>query len=112
MPADCLFCAIVAGAVPATKVREDEHTLAFTDLNPQAPVHLLVIPRTHLADLTALAADPETGAALLAAVRGVVEEQALGDYRTVFNTGAQAGQTVFHVHAHVLAGRPMTWPPG
>lgn len=112
MAADCLFCAILAGDVPATKVREDEHTLAFTDLNPQAPVHLLVIPRKHLSDLTALGADPEAGAALLAAVRGVVLEQGLGDFRTVFNTGADAGQSVFHVHAHVLAGRPMTWPPG
>ncbi len=112
MAADCIFCAIVAGDVPVTMVREDEHTLAFADINPQAPVHLLVILRKHLADLTALGADPEASAALLAAVRGVVEEQGLGDFRTVFNTGAGVGQSVFHVHAHVLAGRPMTWPPG
>lgn len=112
MPDDCLFCRIVAGSVPATKVREDETTLAFADINPQAPFHVLVVPKKHLADIAALGADPDTGAALLAAVRAIAQEHGLTDFRTVFNTGPQVGQSVFHVHAHVLAGRPMTWPPG
>ena len=112
MAEDCLFCAIVAGTVPATKVREDDATLAFADINPQAPLHVLVVPKKHLANVVELGADPETGAALLAAVRAIAQDHALTDFRTVLNTGPQVGQSVFHVHAHVLAGRPMTWPPG
>jgi histidine triad (HIT) family protein len=110
--ADCLFCRIVAGEIPATKVYEDEATFAFADTNPQAPTHVLVVPKRHLADLGELAAEPATSAALLSAVTAVVEQESLGSYRVVFNTGAQAGQSVFHVHAHVLAGRQMSWPPG
>lgn len=112
---DCLFCAIAAGEVPAEKVRETERTLAFTDLNPQAPVHVLVIPRTHYADLAALAA---AGDGLLDAVAAEAHQVAVGagidksGYRVVFNTGRDAGQTVGHVHAHVLGGRGMAWPPG
>jgi histidine triad (HIT) family protein len=109
---DCLFCGIVAGDVPATVVYSDEHTVAFTDLNPQAPTHVLVVTRVHVADVVELAAEPALAAALLAAVRNTAGELGLSDFRTVFNTGASAGQTVFHVHAHVLAGRPMRWPPG
>ena len=112
MADDCLFCAIVAGDVPAAKVHEDDDTIAFTDLNPQAPVHILVVPKRHVRDIAELGADAEAGAALLRGIRAVVDEQGLGDFRTVFNTGAGAGQSVFHVHAHVLAGRAMTWPPG
>ena len=112
MAEDCLFCAIVAGTVPATKVREDDATLAFADINPQAPLHVLVVPKKHLANVVELGGDPETGAALLAAVRAIAQDHALTDFRTVLNTGPQVGQSVFHVHAHVLAGRPMTWPPG
>jgi histidine triad (HIT) family protein len=112
MAEDCLFCGIVAGAVPSSKVREDDATLAFTDINPQAPLHVLVVPKKHLANVIELGADPETGAALLAAIRAIAQEQALTDFRTVLNTGPMVGQSVFHVHAHVLAGRPMTWPPG
>ena len=112
MAADCLFCKIVAGQVPADVVRSDEHTISFRDINPQAPTHVLVIPRVHVADIVELAADPELAAALLAGVRGTAADLALAEFRTVFNTGTAAGQTVFHVHAHLLGGRPMGWPPG
>jgi histidine triad (HIT) family protein len=109
---DCLFCKIVAGDVPSTTVYEDAYTYAFADTNPQAPTHVLVVPRQHFADLSDIARDPEASAAYLAGIRGLAEQQGLRDYRTVFNTGAGVGQSVFHVHAHVLAGRPMGWPPG
>jgi len=110
--AECLFCAIIAGDLPATKVYEDEHCVAFPDINPQAPVHLLVVPRQHFTDIVDLASDAEASAGLLAAIRALVEQEGLSDFRTVVNTGVGAGQLVFHVHAHVLAGRPMGWPPG
>ena len=109
---DCLFCKIVAGEIPSTKVYEDAYTYAFADTNPQAPTHVLVVPRQHFADLADLATDAEASAAYLAGIRGLVQQQGLTDFRTVFNTGAGVGQSVFHVHAHVLAGRPMSWPPG
>lgn len=109
---DCLFCGIVAGDVPATTVYEDDHALAFVDLNPQAPTHVLVIPKQHFTDIADLARDPEAAAGLLAAIQGFAEQEQLPDFRTVFNTGAEVGQSVFHVHAHVLAGRSMGWPPG
>ena len=108
----CLFCGIVAGSVPATVVYEDDAALAFLDVNPQAPTHVLVITREHLADIVELAHDPLAGAALLNGIRAVADQLALTDFRTVFNTGAGVGQSVFHVHAHLLSGRPMTWPPG
>lgn len=113
--ADCLFCKIVAGEVPAKVVMETERTLAFRDINPQAPTHVLVIPKAHHPNAAALAAaDPGLLAELLikagevAAAEGVAES----GYRVVFNTGPQAGQTVHHVHAHVLGGRGLNWPPG
>jgi histidine triad (HIT) family protein len=112
MAADCLFCAIVAGDIPASLIREDDDTIAFADLNPQAPVHILVVPKRHIADIAELGADARAGAAVLRAIRAIVDEQSLGDFRTVFNTGSGVGQSVFHVHAHVLSGRPMGWPPG
>jgi histidine triad (HIT) family protein len=112
MAADCLFCAIVAGDVPADKVYEDDDTLAFNDVNPQAPVHILVVPRQHIANIADLGADAGASAALLAGIRAVVDGQGLGDFRVVFNTGPEVGQSVFHVHAHVLSGRRMSWPPG
>jgi histidine triad (HIT) family protein len=112
---DCLFCGIAATDVPATIVSEYPRTIAFRDINPQAPVHVLVIPRDHyanLADLTAadagLLADLVRHAHEVAAAEGITES----GYRVVFNTGRDGGQTVGHVHAHVLGGRPMTWPPG
>ncbi|AJE85704.1 MULTISPECIES: histidine triad nucleotide-binding protein [Streptomyces] len=113
--ADCLFCKIVAGEVPATVVRETENTVAFRDINPQAPTHVLVIPRAHYPDAAALAAaDPQAAADVLTEARNVAEDEKVTDsgYRIVFNTGSGAGQTVFHAHAHVLAGRGLQWPPG
>ena len=112
MASDCLFCGIVAGDIPATIVYSDEHSLAFQDLNPQAPTHVLVVPREHFVDLADLGRDPEAAAGLVAGIRGFVSQEGLTDFRTVFNTGAGVGQSVFHVHAHVLAGRPFGWPPG
>jgi len=112
---DCLFCRIASGEVPATRVLETERTLAFRDINPQAPIHVLIIPKRHYRDLADLAA-ADTG--LLAELAGQAHEVALADgiaesgYRVVFNTGSNAGQTVDHAHAHVLGGRPMAWPPG
>jgi histidine triad (HIT) family protein len=113
--AECLFCAIVAGEIPATTVLETDRVLAFRDINPQAPTHVLVIPKTHYPDVAALAA---ADAALLGEVIGAVQQVAAAaavaetGYRVVFNTGAEAGQTVPHVHAHLLGGRSLTWPPG
>jgi histidine triad (HIT) family protein len=113
--AECLFCAIVAGEIPATTVLETDRVVAFRDINPQAPTHVLVIPRTHYPDVAALAA---ADAVLLGEVIGAVQQVAAAEavaetgYRVVFNTGAGAGQTVPHVHAHLLGGRSLTWPPG
>jgi histidine triad (HIT) family protein len=111
---DCVFCKIVAGEIPADVVRETEHIVAFRDLNPQAPTHVLVIPRRHEPDIGSLvAAAPEEATELLDVVRVVAEREAPdGNYRLVFNTGANASQAVFHCHGHVLAGRTLTWPPG
>ncbi|GAA2738810.1 histidine triad nucleotide-binding protein [Pedococcus aerophilus] len=112
---DCLFCKIVAGQIPATVVHEDEATVAFRDLDPHAPTHVLVIPRHHVATAAGLAAErPEDAAALLVAVAQVAAQEGVADtgYRTVFNTGADAQQSVFHAHLHVLGGRAMAWPPG
>jgi histidine triad (HIT) family protein len=113
--ADCLFCGIAAGEIPATRVLESARTIAFQDINPQAPLHVLVIPKEHYQDLAALAKADDglldevaAQAAVVASNAGVAES----GYRVVFNTGPQAGQTVHHVHAHVLGGRPMGWPPG
>ena len=113
--AECLFCAIVAGEIPATTVLETDRVLAFRDINPQAPTHVLVIPKTHYPDVAALAAEDAAllgevidAARQVAAAEGVAE----AGYRVVFNTGVQAGQTVPHVHGHVLGGRSLTWPPG
>ena len=110
---DCLFCKIVAGDIPADIVSETEHTVAFRDLNPQAPTHVLVIPRRHEPDIgTLVAADPDAAMALLAEARAIAGAEGNGSYRLVFNTGADAHQTVFHCHGHVLGGRSMGWPPG
>ena len=111
---DCLFCKLVRGEVPAERVLENEHAVAFRDINPQAPTHVLVIPRAHHADIGALArADPQVATAVLTAARDVADQEGHGDaYRLVFNTGAAVGQSVFHVHGHVLAGRDFGWPPG
>ena len=110
--ADCIFCKIVAGDIPATKVYDDEHAVAFVDTNPQAPIHLLVVPRKHFADIVDISFDPEASAGFLAGIRHLVEQEGIEQFRTVVNRGAEVGQSVFHLHAHVLAGRPMGWPPG
>jgi histidine triad (HIT) family protein len=110
---DCLFCRIVSGGIPADVVRETEHTIAFRDIEPQAPVHVLVIPRQHHASIGDLAAaDPTRAGELMAEAAAVAAQEGLTDFRIVTNTGPQAGQSVFHVHVHVLGGRPMLWPPG
>jgi histidine triad (HIT) family protein len=104
---DCLFCKIVDGAIPATVVRETERTLAFRDINPQAPTHVLVIPKSHYPNAATLAAaDPEVAAALLTEAAGVAADEHIAEtgYRLIFNTGKAAGQTVFHAHVHVLGG--------
>lgn len=111
---DCLFCRIVAGDVPATIVHETPTTVAFRDVAPQAPTHVLVVPRAHFANAAALATgEPGTVADLVSSAAAVAEADGLGgDYRLVFNTGAGSGQTVFHTHLHLLGGRALTWPPG
>ncbi|WP_296605921.1 histidine triad nucleotide-binding protein [Nocardioides sp.] len=110
---DCLFCKIVAGEIPGDVVHATERTVAFRDVNPQAPTHVLVVPRAHHANAAELAAeDPQASAELLTTAAAVAAAEGYADYRLVFNTGAGVGQTVFHTHLHLLAGRPMTWPPG
>ncbi|MDQ3169275.1 MAG: histidine triad nucleotide-binding protein [Acidobacteriota bacterium] len=111
----CLFCRLAAGEIPASIVHQDDRVIAFNDINPQAPMHVLVIPRKHIATLNDLAADDDgivgelvrRGAAI-ARERGYAES----GYRTVFNCNADAGQTVFHIHLHVIGGRSLAWPPG
>jgi histidine triad (HIT) family protein len=112
---DCLFCKIVEGQIPATKVREDEHTVAFRDINPQAPTHVLVIPKRHIPAFAALT--PEDGptlAAIATAVNAVAAQEGVAGsgFRVVCNNGQHAGQTVDHMHWHVLGGRDLHWPPG
>jgi histidine triad (HIT) family protein len=113
MSDDCLVCKIVSGDVPADVVHEGDAVIAFRDINPQAPTHVLVVPRAHYPDVAALAtADPGALAELVLVGRQVATAEDHDDYRLVFNTGAGAGQSVFHVHGHVLAGRSLSWPPG
>jgi histidine triad (HIT) family protein len=112
---DCLFCKIIERRIPASIVYEDEHLLAFNDINPQAPTHVLVIPKRHIPTLNDLQAEDEAivgemvrRGATIAAERGL----SAGGFRVVFNTNGDAGQTVLHVHLHLIGGRTMTWPPG
>jgi len=112
---DCLFCKIIAREIPATIVYEDDRVLAFNDINPQASTHLLVVPKRHVATLNDLTADDDAlvgevvrRAAALAKERGI----SAGGFRTVFNTNRDAGQTVFHIHLHLIGGRSLAWPPG
>ncbi|MDT5158892.1 MAG: histidine triad family protein [Acidobacteriota bacterium] len=112
---DCIFCKIVAGEIPAAKIFEDERAVVFRDINPQAPTHALVIPRAHVASLNeAVESDEALLGHLLRVAARVAQDEGHADsgFRTVINTGAHAGQTVFHVHVHVLGGRSLTWPPG
>jgi histidine triad (HIT) family protein len=110
---DCLFCRIVAGDVPAGVVAESEHSLAFRDIDPQAPTHVLVVPRRHRENLAALGeAAPTELADVVALAARVAEQEGLPGYRLVANTGAAAQQSVFHAHVHVIGGRELSWPPG
>ena len=113
--ADCLFCKIVAGEIPADVVLSTDTTLAFRDVNPKAPTHVLVVTKEHYPDAAALAAaDPALAGEVLRTAAAVAEGDGVVEsgYQLVFNTGAGAGQSVFHVHCHVLGGRPIAWPPG
>jgi histidine triad (HIT) family protein len=111
---DCLFCKIRDGAIPAKQVYQDDRALAFRDINPQAPTHILIVPRKHIASLDALT--EEDGALVghlhIVAAKLARDEGITGGYRTLFNTGVNAGQTVLHLHLHLLGGRPLSWPPG
>jgi histidine triad (HIT) family protein len=113
MADDCLFCRIVRKEIPAKLVAEDEHCIAFRDINPQAPLHVLVIPREHVSSLDE-ARDPELLGRLSLMAADIARREGVADsgYRTVMNTNSAAGQTVFHVHLHLLGGRSMHWPPG
>ncbi len=112
---DCLFCKMVAGEIAADVVYEDDDVLAFRDINPQAPTHVLVIPKEHLATINDLnSADAQIMGRLFLAAKKVAEQEGIAEvgYRTVMNCNEDAGQTVFHIHLHVLGGRRMKWPPG
>jgi histidine triad (HIT) family protein len=115
--ADCLFCGIVAGDVPADIVRTDERTVAFRDINPQAPIHVLMVPKKHIVNAgTVSAADADDVAALLTAAKAVADAEGVGGedrgYRLVFNVGPDALNSVAHLHLHLLGGRTFDWPPG
>jgi histidine triad (HIT) family protein len=113
MTDNCLFCRIVRREIPAAIVWEDAHSLAFRDIDPKAPTHVLVIPKVHVASLND-ATDPAMLGRLTLAAREIAAEEGISEsgYRVVLNTGAGAGQTVFHLHLHLLGGRRLTWPPG
>lgn len=113
MADSCIFCRIVRGEVPATVIMERDSVLAIRDVSPQAPTHVLVIPRAHVESLAVLH-DPALAADLLALARDVAESEGLArdGYRVVLNTGKDGGQSVFHLHVHVLGGRSLAWPPG
>ncbi len=112
---DCLFCKIVAGEIPAELLYEDEYVAAFKDINPQAPMHHLIIPKKHISTINDLSTDDEAlvGKMYLAG-KALAQQEGIADsgYRAVMNCGESAGQTVFHIHLHVLGGRKMEWPPG
>jgi histidine triad (HIT) family protein len=115
MAADCLFCKIIGGQIPAKLVHQDELCIGFSDINPQAPLHALFVPKRHLATLNdATVEERELLGHLMFCATKVAREKGFGDsgYRVVMNTNRDAGQTVFHVHLHLLAGRPLAWPPG
>ena len=112
---DCLFCKIVDGDIPAEVIYEADTALAFRDISPQAPTHVLIIPRRHVSTINDLeAADEELVGQLFSAAKAVAQQEGLTEsgYRTVMNCGEGAGQSVFHIHLHLLGGRPMLWPPG
>ncbi|GMV94555.1 MAG: putative HIT-like protein [Candidatus Hydrogenedentota bacterium] len=113
MAEDCLFCKILRGEIPSTEVYSDENYYAFRDINPGAPTHVLVVPRRHIARVSdASDGDAEVLGGLMLVGNAVAKLDGLTDYRFVVNCGPQAGQSVFHVHLHVLGGRDLAWPPG
>ncbi|MCW2540671.1 MAG: Hit-family protein [Frankiales bacterium] len=112
MVADCLFCRIVAEEIPADVVYTDDRVIAFRDIMPKAPTHVLVIPREHIADITELGANREAAADVLNGVRAVSRQLELPYFTTIFNTGPESGQTVLHVHAHILSGSGQMWAHG
>ena len=110
---DCLFCKIIAGEIPSSKVYEDELCYAFNDIDPQAPVHFLVIPKEHIGSCGEVTAENAAVVAhIFEVIAKVTREKGIESFRVVSNCGEQAGQSVHHLHFHVLAGRDMTWPPG
>ena len=111
---DCLFCKIVLGEIPASKVFENDEFLAFNDIDPKAPVHVLVIPKKHFENISDLSKKDEklTSGLMSLASKIAEQEKWTNGFRVVLNTGLEGGQSVFHVHAHVLGGRSLTWPPG
>lgn len=110
---DCLFCKIIAGEIPSSKVYEDDLCLAFNDIAPQAPTHFLVIPKTHIQSVSEISGENSAVVAhMFEVIAKLAREQGMESYRVVSNIGDQAGQTVRHLHFHVLSGRDMTWPPG
>lgn len=111
MADNCLFCKILTGQIPSNKAAETDCVFAFHDIAPQAPTHVLVIHKTHTASLSETE-DNRIFADLLGGARDIAKQLGLNDYRLVINNGAEAGQSVFHLHAHLLAGRPLKWPPG
>ncbi len=113
MSTDCLFCKIAAGEIPAEKLFEDDDILAFRDISPQAPAHFLVIPKKHIQDPAGVGSDDEELIGKMMRVgSNLAKEEGISAFRLVYNNGASAGQTVFHLHMHVLGGRPFSWPPG
>lgn len=115
MASDCLFCRMLDGEIPSDKVFEDERVYAFRDINPQAPTHILVIPRKHIASLNELGEeDTALMGELISAGARIARQEGLADqgYRSVINTGEQGGQSVHHIHLHILGGRALNWPPG
>ena len=109
----CLFCRIITGEIPADLVFRSENVLAFNDINPQAPTHVLIIPTLHVENAAALArTSPTITAELFTVAAQIASERGLVGYRSVFNTGAEAGQSVFHAHLHLIGGRSLAWPPG
>jgi histidine triad (HIT) family protein len=111
---DCLFCKIIAGKVPAKKVYEDDKAFAFEDVRPQAPTHVLIVPKKHIVDIKeATEADAESIGYCNIVAAKIAQERGLNHgYRTVYNVGPDAGQTVFHLHLHLIGGRKLSWPPG
>ncbi len=113
MSSTCLFCKIAAGEIPVDKLYEDDDIMAFRDISPQAPVHFLVIPKKHIQDPAGVAAEDEALIGKMMRIGAkVAGENGISDFRLVHNNGAKAGQTVFHIHMHVLGGRSLSWPPG